>query len=115
MTRARLIRGAPFCLAWRKKKSKLLFLVDETGGACYLLNMSDRLIETLTGWNEAEKALASAIKNWNATNETDSMRLSSRKRAEDHDGSGEYYELVCLNFNEAENSESEVWQLRTGW
>jgi hypothetical protein len=78
--------------------------------------MSNRILATVTGYENAIKEVASYAKYFNDLNGANRMVLTESKlEAWDNEGSGEFYQAVCLNINEAEDCASEIYQIQTCW
>lgn len=78
--------------------------------------MSNRVLETVTGYDKAVEAIATCALRWNESNGSNRMQQVNPLQAEDVDGgSGEFFKAVCLNINEAENLASEIYEIQTCW
>lgn len=78
--------------------------------------MSNRVLATVTGYENAIKEVASYVACFNDLNGANRMVLTASKlEAWDDEGSGEFVQAVCLNINEAEDCASEIYQIQTCW
>jgi len=77
--------------------------------------MSTRLLETITGYDKADKAMSLAVNSWNECNGAGRMVRDTFSRADDSEGGGEFYELVWLNPDTAQSMAEEIYELRTCW
>lgn len=79
--------------------------------------MKNRVLETVTGYEQAIESLAGWVRNWNACTEEGRMVYSAHSKLEayDDEGSGAFLIAVCLNANEAEDNASEIWEIQTDW
>lgn len=82
-----------------------------------LNHMSNRVLETVTGYENAQKAIATLVASFNNLNGQNRMVFtrSSGLEAYDNEGSGEFYIAVCLNINEAESCANEIYQIEGAW
>lgn len=76
-----------------------------------------RVLETVRGYDSVIREMATFVRMFNECNGSGRMRFTSKSHlfARDEDGSGEYYEAVCLNSNEAQNSADEIYEIQTCW
>lgn len=77
----------------------------------------NRIVESVTGYDAMVSSLALRAKMWNECNGEGRMRLMIGSRTEyvDDEGSGEFFKAVCLNSNEAESCDQEIWEIQTCW
>jgi hypothetical protein len=80
--------------------------------------MSNRILETITGRRQAEQYVLSWVRGFNEANASKSnpnrMRQGERDlQFVDSEGSGEFVHAVCININEAESVDSEIYQIQT--
>ena len=81
------------------------------------LNSKNRILETVTGYENAIKDITSRIACWNDCNGEGRMAFGPYNKLEAHDqeGSGEFFIAVCLNLNEAEDCAHEIYEIQTCW
>jgi hypothetical protein len=71
-----------------------------------------RVIETVVGREAAQKAVAGYVETFNSFNVDNCMVLNaSGLEAYDDAGSGEFCRANCLNLNQAESCEAEVYEI----
>ncbi len=79
-------------------------------------NTSNRILETVTGRDAAEAAIKSRTECFNDCNGDNRMVVSSNGlRADDDEGSGEFYEAVSLNSRTALSNDEEIFEIQTCW
>jgi len=76
-------------------------------------NANEEVVEKLKGYSAASASLASWAAAFNEVNGAGRMTVCW-PRTSDSEGSGEYYEAVCLNINEAESAEAELYEIVSG-
>ena len=79
--------------------------------------MKNRVLETITGYENAIKEITSYVTCWNDCNGQGRMVFDqfSKLEAYDNEGSGEFFKAVCLNANEAEDCAHEIYEIQTCW
>lgn len=77
--------------------------------------LKNRVLQTITGYEKARAYFERQAESFNECNGGDRMVVTRKTRVDDNEGSGEFYEMVCLNINEAESITAEIWEIQTGW
>lgn len=77
----------------------------------------NRIIDTITGYSKARAAFEMHVSHWNDCNGKNRMQMDQfqRNRADDAEGSGEFYLMECANINTAESCDDEIWTIETCW
>ncbi len=78
--------------------------------------MSNRVLETVTGRNAAEKEITSMASVFNDCN--GKGRMIPKKNAlevHDNEGSGEFYQAVCVKYGEESDGSRDVYEIQTCW
>jgi len=76
---------------------------------------TERILETVTGYDNAVAALKSWAAGFNESNGAGRMTSRAGLHYADDEGSGEYYRAVCLNTNTAACAADEVYNIVCGW
>lgn len=74
--------------------------------------MKARKLETVVGYNGAIDAIKSWSACWNESNGEGRMQACGL-RASDSEGSGEWYEAVCVNLDTATCAAEEIYEIQT--
>ena len=71
-----------------------------------------RIIETVKGREAAQKSVAGYAETFNSFNPENRMTVNvSGLEAHDEEGSGEFCRANCLNLNQAESCDTEVYEI----
>jgi hypothetical protein len=81
------------------------------------MRKTDRLIERLTGYEQAKAYVAGYVLRFNQCNPDNSMAINtpSGLSADDMEGSGEFVAARCTNINEASSNAEEVYEIYVPW